>query len=92
MDLERNFFQSVQVGTASFLPEDPNKDIGINIDVQMDKAEDWLQLESFVNCIRTGEKPLCDVQEGFDASIPVLMGVKAMDLQELVLWPKHLTA
>ena len=92
MGLEREFFNSVQVGTASFLPEDPNKDIGKNIDVQMEKAEDWLQLESFVKCVRIGEKPLCNVQEGFDASIPVLMGVQAMDMQELVLWPKDLNA
>ncbi|MBN1350337.1 Gfo/Idh/MocA family oxidoreductase [candidate division KSB1 bacterium] len=89
MDFERQMLQSVAVGTASFLPEDPTKDMGTEIAVPgMTHDETYYSLEHFAKCLRTGEPILCDVIDGGNAAISGHIGNLAMDQQELVTWPE----
>ena len=91
MDFERRLLQSVSIGTASFLPEDPNQDIGTEIEIPgMTHDETYYSLEHFVKCIRTREPILCDVIDGGKAAIATHMGNMAMEQQELVKWPEAL--
>lgn len=90
MDFERQLLQSVSIGTASFLPEDPTQDVGVEIEIPgMTHDETYYSLEHFVKCIRTREPILCDVFDGGNAAIAAHMGIMAMDQQELVKWPEE---
>ncbi|MDZ7373659.1 MAG: Gfo/Idh/MocA family oxidoreductase [candidate division KSB1 bacterium] len=87
--LERELFQTVAIGTATFLPEDPNADRGTWIEPEMPHSEEYLQLESFAECVRTRKKPFADVMVGYNAGVAALIGNQAMDTGEVVLWPDH---
>ncbi len=91
-NLERELFASVNIGTASFLPEEGGMDPGTEIDVVQDKDDTYYELSAFANHVRNHERPLCDVVEGFDTTVAVLMANEAMDKQEIVMWPSHLRA
>lgn len=88
MDFERNLLQTVAIGTASFLPEDPTKDMGTAIKVEgMTHSETYYSLEHFVKCIRTREPIWCDVDEGGNAAIAAHIANRAMDQHRIVNWP-----
>ena len=89
MNLERELLQSVAIGAASFLPENPNKDTGTWIEVDMPHSEEYLELASFAECVRTRKKPFGDVLVGYRSGVAALIGNEAMDRGEIVLWPKH---
>ena len=88
MDFERQLWSSVAVGTASFLPEDPTKDMGTEIDIPgMTHDETYYSVEHFAKCIRDNRPILCDVMDGGNTAIAGHMGNIAMDEQRLVAWP-----
>jgi len=87
--LERELFQTVAIGAASFLPEDPNKDPGTWIEPEMPHSEEYLQLESFAECVRTRSRPFADVIVGYNSGVAALIGNQAMDKGEIILWPDH---
>ena len=91
-NVERELFKSVNIGTASFLPEEGGMDPGTEIDVLQDKDDTYYELTAFANHVRNRERPLCDVVEGFDTTVAVLMANEAMEKQEIVMWPSHLRA
>jgi predicted dehydrogenase len=54
---------------------------GTNVETQSKgrKSAIYLELESFVSCIRDGRKPAVDVQVGRDAAVSVLLANQAME-------------
>lgn len=92
MDFERSMLQTVAIGTASFLPEDPTKDWGTEIKVEgMTHSETFYSLEHFVKCMRTREPIWCDVLEGGNAAIAGHMANHAMDTHQNIHWPDGVT-
>jgi predicted dehydrogenase len=49
-------------------------------------------LQEFVDCIRTGRKPVSNVETGRDASIAIHMGNAAADTQSLQVWKPEYSA
>lgn len=89
MDFERSLLQTVAIGTASFLPEDPTMDMGTDIKAEgMSQSETYYSLEHFVKCVRTREPIWCDVIEGGDAAIAGHLANQSMDEHQIVHWPE----
>lgn len=55
-------------------------------------AEDayLLELRGFLDCIRKGDKPLCDEEAGFRSAVAVLMANKAMEKGERLIIPPEM--
>ena len=53
---------------------------GTNVDTEKGRKDAvYLELESFVSCIRDGKKPQVDVHVGRNAAISILLANRAME-------------
>jgi len=90
-NIEKDFFEAVPIGGASWVPEDPSADKGTYLldELQMTDGTD-VEMESFVADVRQGRIDPWITQQGFHASIATLMGFEAMMNQRIEPWPEGL--
>ena len=90
-DLEHRFFETVPIGGASWVPENPSEDKGdYIIDKVMESDGSIMQMEAFVSNVKANKVDPWLVKEGFYASIACLMGHEAMMNNSIVYWPDNL--
>ncbi len=90
-DIEHKTFDVIPLGGASWVPDTASKDKGRFIVNEYPLPDDTqLEMEAFVNAVKTN-KPIPRVlEQGFNASIGALLGYQAMESMQLVNWPKEL--
>lgn len=86
--LEHQIFDNVPLGGASWVPDDPNKDKGNYImNKVIDSDGTGPQMEAFVNSVREGKPIKGMAEEGYNSSVPTLMGYNAILGEKIVKWP-----
>ncbi|MGQ1891467.1 Gfo/Idh/MocA family protein [Thermophagus sp. OGC60D27] len=88
-DIESGFFEKVNIGGASWIPETAVKYQGEPIVEETDFYDSALQLEGFIQYIRKGQAPEKLILEGYNASIWTLLGEIAIDTGEKVTLPEE---
>jgi hypothetical protein len=81
-DMESGFFEKVNIGGASWVPETALKYNGEPIVENTDFYDSALQLEGFISYIRKGKAPESLLKEGYNASIWTILGEKAIETGE----------
>ena len=89
-DWEKKVFNAIPVGGASWIPETAIKNKGDFLCNQYPVPDcTKLQMETFVESIRTG-RPIPELAEhGYNAGIAALMGFQATMQKEPVIWPSE---
>lgn len=89
--LEKQLFEVVPIGGASWVPDDPSADKGeYIIDEVMESDGSIMQMEAFVANVRANRVERWYTREGFYASIATIMGYQAIKKNEVVFWPENL--
>jgi len=89
--IEHKIFDTIPVGGASWVPEDPNEDRGQYILDKVLKSDGTLvQMEAFVNSVREGRIIPGHLEEAYYASVAVLLGDRAMMEKRVIPWPDEL--
>jgi len=90
-NIENKVFEVVPIGGASWVPDNAiTSDKGTFIvDEYPLPSENLLELEGFVESIRSGKQFHGLLKEAFYASVGALLGTQAMDNMEVVYWPKE---
>ncbi len=87
--LERQLFDAVPIGGASWVPDSAvNRKGNWIIDEVMEDDGTKMQMESFVSDVRNNRIDPFITQQGFYSSIATLMGFEAMINDEITYWPK----
>ena len=83
-DIEKDVFDTIPIGGASWVPETAVKDKGeyITGDYKMDETK--LELEGFVRYIREGKAPEELPIQGYYSSIWSLLGEQAAKTKQIV--------
>ncbi|SFE05874.1 Gfo/Idh/MocA family protein [Thermophagus xiamenensis] len=87
-DIESGFFEKVNIGGASWIPETAVKYQGEPIIEDTDFYDSALQLEGFAQYIRKGKAPEKMIIEGYNASIWTLLAEIAIDTGKKVALPE----
>lgn len=90
-DIEKGVFSSLPIGGPSWVPE-------VAVDYEGEYITDEkivgdgsdIQLEAFVNSIRRQAPIEGILREGFNATIPIILGIQAMENKQWVSWPEGL--
>ncbi len=85
--IEKNIFDVIPIGGASWVPEDPNEDKGTFITDALNSDGSDMQMEAFVNSVRENRKIPGNLEEGYNATIASLLGDQAMMEHRVVTWP-----
>jgi predicted dehydrogenase len=89
-DIESGFFEKIQIGGASWIPETAVRYNGKPIIEDPDFYDSALQLEGFVKHIRAGKAPEKIIREGYNATVWTLLGEKAIETgKKLSLPPQY---
>lgn len=87
-DIEHSIFDTVPIGGASWVPEDPSEDKGAYLLDRLLKTDGTdVEMESFVSDVRNNRIDPWLTQQGFHASIATLMGFEAMINHRIETWP-----
>jgi predicted dehydrogenase len=78
-DIEKDVFDTIPIGGASWVPETASKDKGEFITDNYKMDETKLQLEAFVRYIRKGETPPELIKQGYYATAWSLLAEKSAD-------------
>ncbi len=90
-NIEHKIFDTIPIGGASWVPEDPSEDKGTYILDKMLKTDGSdVQMESFVADVRNNRIDPWITKQGFYSSIATLMGFEAMMNHRIETWPEGL--
>jgi len=90
-DIEHKIFDTIPIGGASWVPEDPSEDKGTYILKRLQKTDGTdVQMASFVADVRQNRVDPWITKQGFDASIATCMGHEAMMNHRIENWPEGL--
>jgi hypothetical protein len=90
-DIEKSIFDTIPIGGASWVPEDPSEDKGTYLLDRLLKTDGTdVEMESFVSDVRNNRIDPWLTQQGFYASIATLMGFEAMINHRIENWPDGL--
>jgi predicted dehydrogenase len=90
-NIEKSVFETIPVGGASWVPEDPSEDKGTYLLDRMLKTDGSdVQMASFVSDVKNNRVDPWLTQQGFYASITTLMGFEAMINHRIENWPEGL--
>lgn len=90
-NIEHKVFDSIPIGGASWVPEDPSEDKGTYILDKIQKTDGSdVQMESFVADVRNNRIDPWITKQGFYSSIATLMGFEAMMNHRIETWPEGL--
>ena len=89
--IEQNIFDTIPIGGASWIPEDPNEDKGKYILDKVLKSDGTLvQMEAFVNAVRENRIIPGLLEEAYYGSVACLLGYQAMVEKKVIRWPDEL--
>jgi predicted dehydrogenase len=90
-NLERQLFEAIPVGGASWVPESAVNRKGEWIyKKKLDDDGSPMAMEAFVEDVRNNRVDPFITKQGFYSSIATIMGHKAMENNEITYWPKGL--
>ncbi len=90
-DIEDKIFDTIPIGGASWVPEDPSEDKGTYLLDRLLKTDGTdMEMASFVSDVRNNRIDPWLTQQGFYASIASLMGFEAMINHRIENWPDGL--
>ncbi len=90
-DLEKEFFEAVPIGGASWVPDDAISRKGEYIlDEVLDDDGTRMMLEAFVANVRDNRIDRDQTIQGFYSGISSIMGFEAMHENKIVSWPRGL--
>jgi predicted dehydrogenase len=90
-NIEHKIFDSIPIGGASWVPEDPSEDKGqylLNKLLKTDGSD--VQMESFVSDVINERRDPWITQQGFYSGIATLMGHESMANHRIEYWPEGL--
>jgi predicted dehydrogenase len=91
-NIERDIFDAIPIGGASWVPEDPSEDKGTYLlDRLLLTDGSDVEMASFVSDVRNDRIDPWITRQGFYASIASLMGYEAMINHRIEYWPEGLT-
>jgi predicted dehydrogenase len=89
--IEHKIFDTIPVGGATWVPEDPNEDRGEYILDKLLKSDGTLlQMEAFTNAVRDDKIIPGLLEEAYYGSVAALLGDMAMMERRPVSWPDEL--
>lgn len=89
--IENRLFQTVPIGGASWVPDNPNESEGKYLVDKMEiPSATQLELEAFVKSVLSGRPIEGLLEQAYYASITSLIGLKAVSGGRVVQWPKEL--
>ncbi len=86
-NIEKGVFDVIPIGGASWVPETAVEYKGEMI-AEYANNDTFLQMVGFVKAVKVGKPYKNLFREGFHSSIGVLLGLQAMDNNEIVSWPE----
>ncbi|MFC2116990.1 Gfo/Idh/MocA family protein [Bacteroidota bacterium] len=85
-NIEQGIFETIPIGGASWVPETAVTYKGESL-APYDDNDTYLELVGFVEAVRNGKPYKNLLREGYHASIAALLGLQAMDTNQIVEWP-----
>lgn len=86
--IEKGIFETIPIGGATWIPETAVPYRG-SIIAPYDNNDTLLQMIGFIKAVRNGKPYPGLFREGYHASIAALLGLQAMDNNEIVVWPEQ---
>ncbi len=84
--IEKGIFETIPIGGASWVPETAVPYRG-QIIAPYDNNDTFLQLVGYVQAIRNGKPWKNLLREGYHATVAALLGLQAMDTNQILEWP-----
>ncbi len=86
--IEKDFFETVPIGGATWVPDTPIEYEGDYISEKYDMNETQLQIEAFVQFVRDGKAPENLLKEAYHASIWSILAEQAVYQQQQLTMPE----
>jgi len=90
-NMERNVFEAVPIGGATWVPEIAREYEGENIVEKQELNDTLLQMEGFVQAVRNNRAWPGLLREGYNATVASLLGLQAMKENRIIEWPAEFT-
>jgi len=88
--IETRVFDTIPIGGASWIPDDPSEDQGKYIMDRVLKSDGTdMQMNAFAESVRTGNHTDELLKQAYYASIAALLGDEAMLNREILEWPQE---
>jgi predicted dehydrogenase len=88
-NMERNVFEAVPIGGATWVPEIARDYKGENLVEKREMDDTLLQMEGFVQAVRNNSAWPGLLREGYNATVASLLGLQAMQENRIIEWPEE---